>query len=178
MPKVPYVPDNAALFLTFSCLDRRHLLRDAALCELLVQSILTSRRRLNYSVWAYVIMPNHVHLLLQSRTPINAGSVLRSIKQPFSHRALEYMRSYHPKAHQRLLRIEGSRQVRRFWHPGGGYFSWIIGGSRLRTVITYVNANPVRRGLVSDPLDWPWSSAGFYDAGKPCRLVVQWPDFS
>jgi REP-associated tyrosine transposase len=50
-----------------------------------------------------------------------------------------------------------------FWQPGGGYDRNIISGHELLEKVNYIHTNPVRRGLVKHVIDWPWSSARWYD---------------
>ena len=64
----------------------------------------------------------------------------------------------------RLSVQEGSRVRRRFWQPGGGYDRNVVEPATAVRVIEYIHANPVRRGLVERPEDWPWSSARGYAA--------------
>jgi putative transposase len=60
----------------------------------------------------------------------------------------------------------------RFWQRGGGYDRNITDPATLRTMIEYIHNNPVRRGLVRYPADWPWSSARFYEGYRdvPVRM--------
>jgi hypothetical protein len=50
----------------------------------------------------------------------------------------------------------------RFWQRGGGYDRNVHEITTLRAMIEYIHLNPVRRGLVKEVVDWPWSSARFY----------------
>ena len=54
--------------LTFSVYRRNNLFADIKACEILVEEIDTARREFLFKLWAYVIMPNHVHLLIWPMT--------------------------------------------------------------------------------------------------------------
>lgn len=62
---------------------------------------------------------------------------------------------------------QGQREVYRMWQVGGGYDRNLYEWEKIQKAIAYIEWNPVRRGLVSDPLEWIWSSArsraGFAD---------------
>jgi putative transposase len=68
-----------------------------------------------------------------------------------------------------------SRMVFRFWQPGGGFDHNIFREKTVPAVVDYIHANPVRRGLVNDPLDWPWSSARFWDGREDALLRMDQP---
>ncbi len=67
---------------------------------------------------------------------------------------------------------EGPRIRRRFWQPGGGYDRNITSIAVLRAMIDYIDANPVRSGLVARPEDWEWSSARWYAGLRPVKLEM------
>ncbi|MEW5994745.1 MAG: transposase [Candidatus Zixiibacteriota bacterium] len=56
-----------AHFLTFSCFRRCQLFTDDSACRLMADSIERARRHHNFELWAYVFMPDHMHLLLRPR---------------------------------------------------------------------------------------------------------------
>ena len=62
----------------------------------------------------------------------------------------------------RLAVREGQGVRHRFWQPGGGYDRNITRTVALRSMIEYLHANPVRRGLVAKAEDWEWSSVHWY----------------
>jgi putative transposase len=129
-----------------------------------VQAIGTARRRHDFDVHAYVIMPEHVHLLVRPRREkADFASFLRDLKRPVSWKAKKYLE----KADRRhwldsLTFTHGSRSVFRFWQPGGGFDRNITEMTALWEVCQYIHGNPVRRGLVQEPLEWKWSSARFW----------------
>jgi putative transposase len=67
---------------------------------------------------------------------------------------------------------EGRRVRHRFWQPGGGYDRNIMSIEALRSMVDYIHANPVRRGLVARAEDWEWSSARWYAGPGPVKLEV------
>ncbi len=126
-----------------------------------------------FDLWAWVIMPEHVHLLLFPGDGVGIGAILKSVKQPVAKRVVSWVRHHRPDFLPRLLDLQpGGRRAYRFWQPGGGYDRNLWTARRLREKIGYIHANPVRRGLVEHPRDWPWSSCRAWEEGgeEPIRI--------
>lgn len=150
--------------LTFSCYRRLKLLNhDRTRCWL-VESIERARRLHNLALWAYVIMPEHVHVLFWPRSQVySIAAILKSIKQPVARRAIEHLRKTSPRHLDRLLVSRpGGRMEHRFWQQGGGYDRDLWSPEAITGSINYIHNNPVRAGLVARAEDWPWSSRGWY----------------
>jgi len=93
-----------------------------------------------YSLYAWVIMPNHVHVVFEPKAALPA--IMRWLKGRTSRIA------------NRILERTGMP----FWQDES-YDHWIRSGRELQEVITYVEGNPVKAGLVDVREQWPWSSA-------------------
>lgn len=157
---------GTAHFFTCSCLHRRPFLRSKRACQYLVEAIDSARSKLAFHVWAYVFMPEHVHLLLW--LPDGATSIsdaTRSIKQSVALRIVQYCKKNNPEGLS-ALRTGKQRPMHSFWQAGPGYDRNIYSAMELEEKFNYIHNNPVNRGLVSFPDDWPWSSAAAW-AGKP-----------
>jgi putative transposase len=127
----------------------------------LIEAIDRARTKHRFHVWAYVIMPEHAHLLIWPTEAIyDVSHILNSIKQSVAKRALLYVRRVAPAF---LTRME-DRQPNgtthyRFWQRGGGYDRNVVEPRTAHQEIEYFHNNPVRRGLCAKPEDWLWSSA-------------------
>ncbi|MEO6811603.1 MAG: transposase [Isosphaeraceae bacterium] len=160
--------------MTFSCYRRLPLLSRDRTRQWLVEAIDQARHRMGFDLWAYVIMPEHVHILVCPRRPDSEISpILWQIKQPVGRCAIEYLRAHVPEFLPKLsvTRDDGT-QVIRFWQTGGGYDRNIVQERTLLRVIDYIHLNPVRRGLVERPEQWAWSSAGWYAGLHPAPLEI------
>lgn len=116
-----------------------------------------------FDLWAYVLMPEHVHLLIYPKTADGSVStILREIKEPVARKAIEYLKQHDSQWLARVTVSERNRIRHRFWQPGGGYDRNVIELSTLHRMIDYIHANPIRRGLVERAEDWAWSSARWY----------------
>jgi putative transposase len=159
--------------LTFSCYRHCAFLGRDRTREWFCESLDEARRKLAYQLWAYVVMPEHVHVLLYpGDAPERMSAFLQAVKEPVARKAISYLKD-HPSAWlARVTVAEGRRLRHRFWQPGGGYDRNITSIEVLRAMIDYIHANPVRRGLVSRAEDWEWSSARWYAGLQPVRLEM------
>lgn len=160
MPRASYKLPNHAHYLTFSCYRRQQLLTSDDLCSLLVKTWDEARRAGNVAIWSYVIMPEHVHLLIYPKNdPYEMSNVLRLLKEGFTRWAVAYWMDRAPHMLERISIQRGKRVLHRFWQEGGGYDRNLYDWDTIRRAIEYIEWNPVRRGLASDPNAWVWSSA-------------------
>ncbi len=166
-----------AHFLTYSCFRRWPLLARDRTRRWVLEALEATRRRLDVALWAYVIMPEHVHVLLcPHQAEYEMRRILVALKRPVSDAARRYLERIHDdKWLDRLSAEYPSRRVFRFWQPGGGFDRNIFRSRTVPAVIDSIHANPVRRGLVACPTDWPWSSARFWDGWPGVPLCMDDP---
>jgi len=160
--------------LTFSCYRRLKMFnRDRTRCWL-IQALGAARRRHDFELWAYVIMPEHVHVLLYpKRDEYDTGAIRQSVKQPVGRKALNWLKSNSPAWLAELRKVSANGRVRHhFWQPGGGYDRSVIKVETAWATVDYIHHNPVRRGLVEQPIDWAWSSARWYEGEAEVVLAM------
>lgn len=160
--------------LTFTCFRGLPLLSRDRSRLWLIDAIARARERHAFDLWAYVIMPEHVHLIVcPRRDDYDVSRILTAIKWPVSRWALDYLRSHAPSWIERLTdRQPNGRPAVRFWQRGGGYDRNIRSERTLYDMIRYVHDNPVRRGLVAQAADWRWSNAAWYDGERNVPLTI------
>lgn len=151
-------------FLTFSCYQRRPLL-DAPMARTFFLSTLAEiRTRYHFEVRGYVVMPEHVHLLLSEPGERTLSVALKALKQRIS----RDFRGGIPDSNKHLL-PPGLRNfasnLPRFWEPRFYDFN-VYTQEKLNEKLKYMHANPVTRGLVDHPAAWIWSSYLFYETGE------------
>jgi putative transposase len=154
--------------LTCSCFRRLPLLGRDRTRRWFLEALDSSRHRLNFGLWAYVVMPEHVHVIVWPRDPVYEIRLIRTaLKVPVQRKALAFVRQEALCFINQLRDEQPNAEVHfRFWLRGGSYDRNITDSKTLRTMIDYIHQNPVRRGMVSQATDWRWSSARFY-AGFP-----------
>ncbi len=108
--------------------------------------------RSGVSIWAWCLMPNHVHLIA---VPAAISSLARGIGE----------------AHRRYSRLINFREGWRGFLWQGRFSSCPLDPTHLVAAVRYVELNPVRAGLTADPYDWPWSSARAHADGTPDSLL-------
>jgi putative transposase len=148
-----------AHFLTFSCFQRLPLLSKDRTRKWFVEALSNARRKHGFDLWAWVIMPEHVHLLLNpASADWNTAAVLADIKRPVGQRAINFLIQQRSPFLAHLTVRSRNRTYRRFWQAGPGQDHNINDPATAHRVIESVHNNPVRRGLVLHPEDWYWSS--------------------
>jgi putative transposase len=163
--------------LTFSCLHNRPFLKRERTCGYLVDAIIAAKTKHVFDLWAYVFMPEHVHILICPRQETySISTILRAIKQPVSRRALIYLRTSKPEG-LKWLATGQQRFPYHFWQAGGGYDRNMTSVSTINRAVQYIHENPVRRGLVSHPSKWLYSSAKDWETGVSSRLPIDFDTF-
>ncbi len=104
------------------------------------------------AVWAYCLMPNHVHLILVPKRPEGLGRALG-------------------EAHRRYTREINLREGWRGFLWQGRFASAPMDEEHTFLAVRYVELNPVRARLVKSPEAWRWSSAAAHLTGKDDGLV-------
>ena len=108
--------------------------------------------RRGVAVWAYCLMPNHVHLIAVPRT---ADALAAAIGE----------------AHRRYPAHVNRREAWRGHLWQARFASFVMDESHLLMAARYIELNPVRAGMVERPGDWPWSSARAHLAGRDDGLA-------
>lgn len=163
-----YEAPNDLRFLTFSTYQRLPLFGNERIRDRFAEHLAAARERFGFHLYGWVLMPEHVHLLLWPRLPhAPVSSILRELKRGIATEAIQRWDRMGAAVLERLTTDSG---VRRFWQRGGGYDRNIHSDEERREKIEYMHWNPVKRGLVNRPEDWPWSSARWY-AGDRSSVV-------
>ena len=124
-------------FITFSCYRRMPLLDSGAARDLFERELERVRRWYGCSITGYVVMPEHVHLLISEPERSELSVVIQMLKQITSHKL--------------------KTQTARFWQIR--YYDFPVWSEKKRIEkLHYIHRNPVKRGLVTRPEDWRWSS--------------------
>lgn len=142
-------------FITFSCFRRRPLLKSPVSRDLFLAALSEVRARWQFELVGYVIMPNHVHLLISEPSKGTPSTVLKVLKQRVS----------------RDLRRLCSVPLPSFWSPRFYDFN-VYSSKKLREKLIYMHANPVTRDLVADPREWVWSSCSYYQDGTKGPISI------
>jgi putative transposase len=109
--------------MTFSCFHGLKLLNYDRTRRWFLDAIELARHKHTFDLWAYVVMPEHAHLLVWPRGQVySISDVLSTIKQSVSKRAIAYLRKNAPQTLVKLRdEAPGGRVIYRFWQRGGGH---------------------------------------------------------
>jgi len=157
-----------AHFLTFSCYQRLPLLIDETWQGWLAESIRQACDQHETDLWAYVFMPEHVHLLVKPRMEAyDISFFLRSVKNSLAKRVINSLRKNEAAVLDQLGQArEASTMFYRFWQAGPGHDKNIWTLAKAIEKARYCHRNPVTRGLVEDPGSWRWSSYRWLELGQ------------
>ena len=154
--------------LTFSCYRRMPLLTNDVWREMLCRSIDTAIDRWQFRLVAFVLMPEHVHLLVYpTETPVKIDRLLSAMKQPYSVRIKRLLEAAHSPLLERLtVQERPGKTAFRYWQEGPGYDRNLSTERAVLAAIDYIHNNPVRRRLVAEATQWKWSSARWYASNR------------
>jgi putative transposase len=161
--------------LTFSCYKRYHYFDDSIACMIFLDLLYNARIKYNFELWAYVIMLNHVHLIIY---PVHEGHIvpkaLHTIKGKTGREYKNHLIFQTPEIFDYFCIEKRGKKKFQFWQPGGGYDRNLWSAKAIHSAIEYIENNPVRAGLVSSSEEWRWSSA--WARKHQCGLIPD--DFS
>ncbi len=122
-------------FITFSCTRKRNILGTIEARNRFTEILEQTRQKYLFHINGYVVMPNHVHILISEPEAAPLSLSIQILKQRFSR----------------------TRAEEHVWEPR--YYDFNVFTERKRIEkLRYIHRNPVTRGLVVEPGDWQWSS--------------------
>lgn len=167
--------------LTTRTYENRPYFRNRETASILWEEIKFYKQKYGFTLLGYVIMPDHVHLLIwwdkEEKPELNVSKIVQMIKGATARRCIDLLRtrgweqmlpSTHkdrglqatqnkgasPKSHERNLKY-------RLWQPGFYDFN-VYNEEKLLEKLNYMHNNPVKAGLVLSPSDYEWSSCKEY----------------
>jgi len=132
---------GTSYFVTTKCWQARTVFQVPETAEILVRTLFHYRNRGDYLLHEFVVMPDHLHLLLTPNSTTSLEKAVQLIKGGSSHQI-------HKVRNQKM----------EIWQEG--FYDWTIRDANdWQTKAEYIRMNPVRAKLVERPQDWPFSSA-------------------
>lgn len=160
MPRAPRLAaPGSTMHVVARCNNREFYFTTPEDFELLLAHLREMVRTYEVTLYAYTLMSNHVHLLLQAPK-------LDALGRPLRWFMTESARAFH--------RARGRRG--HFWERR--YRSCLVEEDTYAlAALRYLDRNPVRAGLVNDPTTYPWSSCAAYALGTPSRWITWHPSY-
>ena len=139
-------------FVTFCCYHRRPLFTANRHMEIFERALERVRKSFNLRIYGYVVMPEHIHLLLSEPHRETLANALKSLKQGVARRLIG--------------------DADHFWQKR--YYDFNIRNyPQFIEKLRYIHRNPVKRGLCDQAGDWKWSSFRHYATGSEGRVEIE-----
>jgi putative transposase len=146
-------------FVTFSCQRRLPLLGHPSIRDLFACQLAAARREHGFELFAWVVMPEHAHLVVRPRREARLDEALRSLKTSVARLVVARWREIDAPI---LERLRTGRGPVRYWQKGGGFDRNVRDLGEFCREVRYVHRNPVEQELVRNPEDWKWSSVRWW----------------
>jgi putative transposase len=160
-------------FLTFSCYHRQPFFTDAARCDLFLKILERVRLRYRLVVVGYVVMPEHVHLLVSEPQRKTLSTAIQALKLGVvrSLEAAVVPMSRKTGETWATPSVGGPKKSNHFWQARFYDFN-VWTEKKRKEKLRYIHRNPVERGLVDSPEQYRWSSFRWYLLGEvgPVRI--------
>ncbi len=140
-------------FITCSCFHRRPKFTNSHSPATFETALERVRQKYGLCVYGYVVMPEHVHLLVSEPECGDLAHAMQSLKQG-------------------VARTLALRAAESFWQER--YYDFNVWSEKkFVEKLRYIHRNPVTRGLVERPEEWPWSSFRHYLAGERGAVEIE-----
>jgi putative transposase len=163
-------------FITCSCYRRLPFLSQSRSRDCFLSILEQLRQRYHFVVAGYVVMPEHIHLLITEPEIGSPSTVMQVLKQRTARALLPKRKRRNPR--QSSLFAELS-QPRSFWQAR--FYDFNVWTTKKRVEkLRYMHRNPVKRRLVESPEQWRWSSYRFYalDEAGLVKVNSGWGEIS
>ena len=175
MHTIPHIQvDNAIYYITTNVYGRLALFTQPSTIIPIIDSLNYYRYKYHFLVTGYVIMPDHLHLLLWPQEDDQPGDIMRDFKKFTAVRLIrqaqvESRSDWRDAFHQ--AGAETHRSQDKVWQDH--YWDKLIYSPKvLRQKLNYLHRNPVRAGLVASPEDYPYSSYRSYVCGDESLIQI------
>jgi putative transposase len=158
--------DTPCFYLTSVTKDRLPVFRTDRMCEVACNAIIGARKSGGFLILAYVIMPDHLHVITDGRR--KSAEVLPFLNGIISRRVIDYLKENNYQASLAKLRIQEQERGYKYtlWqHHADVKLLW--SEEILMQRVHYTHQNPARAGLVEAASDYRWSS---WRCWKSCPL--------
>jgi REP element-mobilizing transposase RayT len=154
--------DTPALYLTAVAKDRLPVFRTDTIKTIACNALNEARNSAGFSIYAYVIMPDHLHLITNGF--LKPSKILRFINGITSRRVIDHLKEHGHNSSLQKLRHEIKEREYRYslWDHHNNVFS-ITSEDMLMQKVNYIHQNPVRAGLVERAEDYRWSSIRWWN---------------
>jgi putative transposase len=159
--------EHHAQFVTISCYRRRRLLDHPRIRDDFMAITATKLREHRGVCSGFVVMPNHVHVIIWFGRSEALSPFMQGWKQTTSLRLKRILRGVAPHYAATIHATDP------FWQAKYYPFN-LYAAKKAQEKLDYMHLNPVRAGLVERAVDWKWSSAAWYENRTDVGIPIEW----
>jgi putative transposase len=147
-------------FITVTCLEWKHVLVDNRFKNIIIDSLRYLSKSNRVSIYAFVIMSNHLHMIWQMLGEHKREDVQRDFLKYTSQQILKVLRNENSYMLDDLL-VQSKDRKYQVWERNPLSIP-LWSGKVINQKLHYIHNNPVEAGLCKSPAEYTYSSAGFY----------------
>jgi len=165
---------NTFHYVTSVTYNRVPVFRSDRACEIFVEVLSEVRNKFPYKLIGYVIMPDHVHAIINNATG-TISDWLRRVRGNSARVVLAWLREEQHLMSLKKLALnppQKRQHTHAVWQKDPSVID-LTSPKFIRQKLNYLHLNPVRAGLCEHPADWKWSSYRAYLPHKPGDVPIE-----
>ena len=182
MLKRIYLPGEV-YFITTKTFKNQKIFDNSLICELLIKVLVDCRLKYKFKLYGYVIIPDHVHLLIMPAEKMNISEAIHRIKGNFAYQYL-ITRNHKGSATRWGENVDSNRVADPLWVGGlinpiwqKSFYDHIIRNDLdFEEKLNYIHGNPVKHNITDSLDNYPWSSYQNYYLNKNDLIKIDYPD--
>lgn len=151
-----YLEPGASYYVTSVTNGREKIFLSPKVCKLFIVTMEFYKYYLDYKLYAFVVMPDHFHAIIEPGNEFNISVIMNKIKGNFGNK------------YNKMVGRSGNVWQSRFFDEG------ITDRKEFISKINYIHNNPVRAGLAQSPADYEFSSYNYYQ-NKTVNYLIDIP---
>ncbi len=163
--------DGRTRFITFGTHKKVPLITNNENRKIIIDAISFMREKYGFRLIGYVLMPEHIHLVIIPAEGNKVGRIIGEIKRESAVRILDKMIKTKSPLLDKLKVTRNGVRKHAFWQRRC-YDHNCRTPETVWKAIEYCHNNPIKRGLVNDASSWKWSSYGFYHGNNEVVLKI------
>jgi putative transposase len=166
-----YDHDGRVRFVTFCTHKRSPVLTNSIFRKIVLETIDKVWTEYYLTLLAYVIMPEHLHLVVVPPIESKLGLIVGELKRISAKNIHAHLISNNSPLLDKLSAMRNGIQKFALWQRRC-YDHNIVTGESIWEKVNYCHNNPVIRGLVKSPDDWEWSSYRWYSGRRDSGIEI------
>ena len=174
MKRYKVYPENTSIyFCTCTIIEWQCVFKEERYLKIITESLDYCRKRKGLFLFGLVIMPNHIHLMVSTREGFELPDIIRDFKRHTATKITGLLEQDNEKLLLYIFRKAGQKQGTKIkiwqddYHPIA-----ILSDKWFHEKMNYMHNNPVRKGFVTNPEDWKYSSARNWILGEHDVIIL------